>query len=216
MNTDQPTYQKLLHLVAQVISIVFYPMLIPTYGMILFCLAIRAQLFALPAGYCVIICVATLAFTCLIPLSLILFMFWRGQIPDLYISDARLRTMPYLYSIMGFVFWCWFVGKNMHAPRYLLWTAIGATIALVIVLIINRRWKISAHLAAMGGLLGGICSYALANNLLPLGLIIIVLGVSLGVMYARLYLNAHTALQVVGGYLLGILCTFIPNWLIYA
>ena len=216
MNTDQPTYHKLLRIVAQVVSIIFYPMLIPTYGMILFCLAVRAQLFALPVSYCVTICVATLAFTCLIPLSLILFMYWRGQIPDLYISNARQRTMPYLYSIVGFAFWCWFVGKNMHAPQYLLWTAVGATIALVIVLVINHWWKISAHLAAMGGLLGGICSYALAYGVFPLGLIAIVLGVSLGVMYARLYLNAHTALQVVMGYLLGVLCTVIPNWIIYA
>ena len=30
-----------------------------------------------------------------------------------------------------------------------------------------------------------------------------------------LHLNAHTPLQVVCGYLLGTLCTFIPNLIIY-
>jgi beta-lactamase regulating signal transducer with metallopeptidase domain len=42
-----------------------------------------------------------------------------------------------------------------------------------------------------------------------------ILIVSLLLMYARLYLNAHTPLQVVCGYILGIVCTFTPNLIIY-
>ena len=46
-------------------------------------------------------------------------------------------------------------------------------------------------------------------------LIIGILLVSLLLMYARLYLNAHTPMQVVCGYILGLICTFIPNLIIY-
>jgi membrane-associated phospholipid phosphatase len=35
-------------------------------------------------------------------------------------------------------------------------------------------------------------------------------------MYARLYLNAHTPMQVVCGFLLGLTTTFLPILIIYA
>jgi membrane-associated phospholipid phosphatase len=77
------------------------------------------------------------------------------------------------------------------------------------------KWKISAHLTGIGGLLGGVCSFALYYSTLPLGLVITILTASLILMYARLYLHAHTPLQVVCGLLLGILSTFIPNLIIH-
>jgi membrane-associated phospholipid phosphatase len=99
----------------------------------------------------------------------------------------------------------------MQLPVFLLLVVIGAMVALLAVTVINHWWKISAHLTGIGGLLGGICSFALSYSMLPMALIIIVLVLSLLLMYARLYLNAHTPLQVIGGYLLGLICTFIPT-----
>ena len=100
-------------------------------------------------------------------------------------------------------------------PAVWLIVAIGATVALLAVTIINRWWKISAHLTALGGLLGGVMSITLYYSVLPTPLIIGMLIVSLLLMYARLYLNAHTPWQVVCGYLLGIVLTFIPNLVVY-
>jgi membrane-associated phospholipid phosphatase len=99
----------------------------------------------------------------------------------------------------------------MKMPLFLLLVAIGAIVALLIVTIINSWWKISAHLTGIGGLLGGICSYALYSSSLPIGLICITLMLALILMYARLYLDAHTPMQVVCGFLLGLLATFVPN-----
>jgi membrane-associated phospholipid phosphatase len=84
-----------------------------------------------------------------------------------------------------------------------------------VVTITNLKWKISAHLTGIGWLLGGVCSFALYYSTLPLGLVITILTASLILMYARLYLHAHTPLQVVCGLLLGILSTFIPNLIIH-
>jgi membrane-associated phospholipid phosphatase len=112
---------------------------------------------------------------------------------------------------MAYVFWAYFVHQVLHLPILILLIAIGATLALVAVTVINHWWKISAHLTGVGGLLGGICSFALYYGYLPITLIIITLMWALILMYARLYLHAHTALQVVCGLLLGLLCTFIPN-----
>jgi membrane-associated phospholipid phosphatase len=139
----------------------------------------------------------------------------RGSISSLHIDNATERTTPYIYTLICFGFWCYFIGTILKMPFVWLIVAIGASLALLAVTIINHWWKISAHLTALGGLLGGICSISLYYNVLPSSLIIGILILSLLLMYARLYLNAHTPLQVVCGYILGIVCTFTPNLIIY-
>jgi len=212
MTQGEPTYKRLIHHGAKALSVLFYPLLIPTYGMALYCL-IMAEF--LPVRYSVTVCLATLFFTCFIPVSLILFMWWKKQIPDLYINNAKQRTTPYLYSILGFGFWTWFVIRTMHAPLFLQYVSVGATAALVAVTFINLKWKISAHLTGLGGLLGGICCFAYATQTWPIGFIIATLLLSLLLMFARIEQQAHTPEQVVAGYLLGLATTTIPYFCIH-
>jgi membrane-associated phospholipid phosphatase len=103
----------------------------------------------------------------------------------------------------------------MQLPLFLLIVVIGAIIALIIVTLINHFWKISAHLTGIGGLLGGVCSYAIYYSRMPFYLIISILLAALLLMYARIYLNAHTPMQVVCGFLLGIITTFLPTLIIF-
>jgi membrane-associated phospholipid phosphatase len=149
--------------------------------------------------------------TLIIPIILLLILKYRGQIDSLQIEDPTQRTLPYIYTLFCYGFWAYFLRVTLQLPVFLLLVVIGAIIALLAVTMINRKWKISAHLTGIGGLLGGICSFALNYSVLPLGLIMGVLALSLILMYARLYLNAHTPMQIVCGFLLGLLCTFIPT-----
>ena len=157
-------------------------------------------------------CIAgTAVLTLIIPIILLLFLWRKGYIDSLHIDNAKQRTTPYIYTLICYGFWAYFVRVTVKMPTFMLLVAIGAMVALLAVTIINHWWKISAHLTGIGGLLGGICSFALNYSILPLMLIIIVLLLSLLLMYARLYLHAHTPMQVVCGFLLGLLCTCIPT-----
>jgi len=207
---------NIIKIATQTLCILTYPLFMPTYGMILFCVSFSQHFMVLPIGYCFTVCIATLFFTCILPLSLILYMWKKGQVSDLYITNPKQRTMPYLYSIIGFIAWIFFIGKTMHAPSYLFVPAIGGTIALGLVTLINQYWKISAHLCGIGGLLGGILCYAMAIASWPILTVLIILIISLLLMYARIYLNAHSSGQVVAGYLLGLSCTTLPYWILYA
>lgn len=185
----------------------------PTYGIVLFCMAFSQQI-PLPAAYWLVSCIGTFFMTALIPLSLMIFRRLRGEISDISISNASERTPIYVYTIICYAFWSYFLYRVIHAPFVSL-IGIGATIALGLVLLINTRWKISAHLTGLGGLLGGILAYVYNYTLpLPMMAISIILGIALALMFARLYLNAHTSLQVVTGFLLGIIMTFTPTYLI--
>lgn len=185
----------------------------PTYGIVLFCMAFSQQI-PLPAAYWLVSCIGTFFMTALIPLSLMIFRRLRGEVSDISISNASERTPIYVYTIICYAFWSYFLYKVIHAPFVSL-IGVGATIALAVVLFINTHWKISAHLTGLGGLLGGILAYVYNYTLpLPMMAISIILGIALALMFARLYLNAHTSLQVVTGFLLGIIMTFTPTYLI--
>lgn len=207
--------QQFLTIISNAISILLYPLFIPSYGIGLYMAAMHGRTPQLPDTYIYVAIIGTFVLTALIPIILILILWKRGSISSLHIDNAKERTMPYIYSVICFGFWCYFVGVTIQMPMVWLLIAIGATVALLAVSIINRWWKISAHLTAMGGFLGGLCSLALYYSILPISLIIIVLMISLLLMYARLYLKAHTPSQVVAGYLLGIVLTFTPNLILY-
>ena len=207
--------QKIFNILSRTLSILMHPLFMPTYGMSMYMATMHTRWHEFPTIYIWVGIIGTFVLTSLIPIGLIYLLWKRGSISSMHIDNAKERTTPYIYALISFGFWCYFVVDVIQLP--LVWTcvAIGATVALLIVTIINHWWKISAHLTGMGGLFGGICSIALYYSIFPIALICCVLVISLFVMYARLHLNAHTPLQVVCGYLLGILCTFIPNLIIY-
>lgn len=202
-------FRQVLTTVAQAISILLYPLIMPTYGMLLFCWCM-SQLGTLPVGAWIVCVGFTLLLTLIIPVTAIMIRIRSGKVSDLYITLREQRTVPYLYTITCFTAWCYMLWAILHAPMYLVLIAVAATLALVAVLIINRWWKISAHLTGLGGLTGGVLGhYLIAGGgamLLPL----LLLGAALVLMYARLYLKAHSQLQVIFGYLLGLTFTFIP------
>ena len=155
--------------------------------------------------------IGTFILTCLLPITAIWIMMKKGDVKDLNIDNPRERTIPYLYSALGFGFWSYLLVQILHAPVFISCVAIGATLAIGLVAIINHWWKISAHLTGLGGLVGGVLTYCLGLGAYPTwGTLCLFLGLSWLLMWARLYLDAHTAAQVCTGWLLGMICTFVP------
>lgn len=199
-----------LYYISRTISAVLYPMFIPTYGMLIYFLALR-QFITYPTPLIWIGVLGTLLFTCLLPLSVILVMIRRGNLTDIYIRNPKQRTMPYIYSTICYGFWAYFCSSVMHLPQFIVLTAVGSAVVLLIVLLINRNWKISAHLTALGGLFGGMMSFSLSTGISATPALIGCSLAALLLMFARVYDESHTPLQVVCGYLLGTMATFLPN-----
>src|SRR5690606_34994874 len=120
---------------------------------------------------------------------------------------AKERRLPYLITV-GFYFLTYYLLKNAQLPNIYLLMLLGATLSVMLSLIINLSWKISAHLVGMGGLVGGILglSIRLGMNLIyPLAISILLTGL---IGYARLRLSSHSPAQVYIGFLVGFLCLF--------
>ena len=209
--------QKTLSILAKAYSILLHPLLLPTYGIILFLIDAVKIYDDIPTSIQTIAIAGTAFFTFVIPASIIFFLWKTKRIDSLNLDNPGQRTIPYVYTIIAYMFWIYFLISYVQLPLLLITISLCVIITLIAVTIINRTWKISAHLTGVGGLLGGICTYAFYAENVPYLLMFIVLMLALFLMYARLYLKAHTPLQVVGGFLLGLLCVLLPNLLlIYA
>lgn len=202
---------KLLHIVSTGLSILFYPLFMPFYGMLLYFFATHKTSIFLPV-YWIIAFTGTFFFTIFIPLCVILVQMRRKQISSIHIDNPKERTTPYIYTLCCYGFWCYFLHSILHISTAFFLSAVGATVALFLVLIINYHWKISAHLCGLGGLIGGMIAYSLSVGIFPSTLVVcLLLCAALLLMYARIYLKAHSDTQVVAGFLLGITITFFPS-----
>lgn len=207
--------QRILHILAKTCSILLHPLLMPTYGTALLLAALQKMYTNISPIYIAVILTGTFILTFVIPASIIFYLWKTNKIDSLHINNAKQRNIPYSYTIVSYIFWFIFVLLISQLPGSMTVICFGAFIALTATASINIKWKISAHLTGIGGLLGGISSFALFSNYVPVALILLVLFIALILMYARLYLNAHTPLQVVAGFLLGLLCVFGFSALIY-
>ncbi len=199
---------------ANILSVLFYPLFIPTYGMIFFCRAYSMHATPLPLVWQLVAIFGTFALTCAIPISAIWIMVRKGDIKDMQIENMHERTIPYLYTLFGFGCWSYFLFSILHAPLSISMISVGATVAIGLIALINRWWKISAHLTGTGGFVGGLMAYCLSIGAIPtIGTMTLFFGLSLLMMWARLRLNAHTDSQVSAGWLLGMICTFIPYYI---
>ena len=190
------------------ISLVFQPLLMPTYAM---ALLMNMDVFMpMPLIWRWIAIIGTFMFTGVFPALPIWLMMRRGDVKDLFISKREERTMPYLFSFMAYVFWALFLWRTLQFPTFIVAMGMGSAGSIFVIVFINMKWKISAHLAGMGGFCGGIFGvcYRLAMN--PLWLFGIILAISALVALSRIELKAHTPGQTLAGFAVGFILVFTP------
>lgn len=190
----------------QFISVIFQPLLIPSYGMLML---MNMSVFSiLPTSWRLVAVAGTFVFTALLPAVPIYLMYRRGEVSDAFISKRQERTMPYLFSFLSYFFWALFLWRTMQFPLFIVAMGVAAGLSIFIIVFINLKWKISAHLAGMGGLTGAVfgISYRMAIN--PLGLFILLFTISALVAISRIQLRAHSPLQLLAGFVLSFVLVF--------
>jgi hypothetical protein len=188
--------------IAQVLSVIFYPLFVPTYAFAIL-LTMPAYFSALmPPQAKWLVIGLVFSMTCIIPTLFIIIMIKSGIVTTTYLSKREDRTMPYIISITFFYLTFYVLKKLQISPVYY-YFMIGATMLNIIVMAVNFFWKISSHMASVGALAGMVVglSYFLGTNYFNLiALTVIMAGVT---GFARLKLQAHTPAQVYSGFVLG-------------
>ena len=201
-----------MRLFSNIISGMFHPLLMVTYGIVL---ALSFTYLAIyPPAMKLLLTGGAFLSTAIIPGVFIFMMVKNGAASDMELSNKHERVVPYLIFITS-VMVCAFYMYKMMLPFWFISLLLGTCIALIIALLINFFWKISAHAIGIGGLLGGIMGVARIHLINPYWAFIIVIILAGLIGTARLFLRKHTPMQVYAGFCLGFICTFVASFLSY-
>ncbi len=142
-------------------------------------------------------------FSFIFPVLNIFILYKLKKIPQITLSNQRDRTFPYLMTAL-FYFGLFYLMLDINIWTVIKISVVGAGLAILFTAIINLKYKISAHMVGVGGLLGVlICvSYLIKFNMTPFYILVIVLAGLLG--FARLKLEEHKPYQIYTGFLLGL------------
>ena len=195
-------FNKIMSNIARTASIVFHPLLIPTLG---FLLLFNSDFYfaLLPWNIKRFLLLVVILSTCVLPALSILLLAYNRKL-DLNMDKNTDRILPLILSSIFYYVGYLIIQKLPIFPifNFFLIASILVQIALIF---ITLRWKISAHSAAIGGLLGGFFALSFRQGENPVLIIISLILISGIVGTARLILGKHTSWQVYTGFLLGFL-----------
>jgi hypothetical protein len=146
--------------------------------------------------------------TVLFPLFSTLLLIRAGVVGDLTMPRRQERAIPYAMTLFYYAL-AWHVMRKTPFGDRLEPLFLGAFVALAFTALVTLRWKISAHMVGIGGLIGAVWATMRAFGTYDLGLLAVAL-VSAGALgTARLLTSDHTQGQVFAGAALGFCCTFL-------
>ncbi len=194
--------------ISHIISWVLSPVLIPTYAV--FTSLWITTLAVLPVGLRINVVLMTFLLTSIVPMLAIILLYKMKLISHPGLNNRKERYIPYVITAICYLGAAWYM-LRIHAPSWLYMFLIAGAIAAVVSCIVNIWWKISAHLAAMGGFVAllfrilsdGICIY---DIWIPISVAVLLTGM-LG--SARIQLHCHTFWQVIAGAANGFLWVYL-------
>lgn len=199
-----------MKLFANIISCLFNPLLMVTYGMIL---ALTFTYLAVyPPMMKLWLTAGVFLSTAVIPGLFIGLMIKKGAASDMELTNRSERSIPYLIFISSILI-CTFYLHKIMLPFWFISLLLGACIVLIAALIINFFWKISAHMLGIGGLLGGIMGISRLNMINPYWAFIIIFIIAGLLGTSRIFLQKHTPMQVYVGFCLGFAGTFSVSFM---
>ena len=200
-----------MNLFARIISIILQPIFIPLYGFILLT-EYDSVLSNLPISAKSLIWLIVFLSTGIFPALIIGIGIKYGVITDTFVSNRHQRPIPFFLTFLGYLFGAYWLNRVGLSTFYIA-PIIGASVAILIMLPINYFWKISAHLSAMGGLCGGVFTFAMIYGTAPILFLVCLILLSGILSWSRIELKAHTLGQVCCGWLNGFLSVTI-GWLL--
>ena len=214
----------LLRRMAQAVSLIFHPLLIITY-MLMILLAVNPYLFGVNRwSDSKTIIIGVFASSFILPVTAVFLMKKLGMVETWSMAHRQDRIGPFIATGIFYLWIFLSVKDNNIVPRAFGMCVLGATISLFIMFVVNIFFKISLHAAGMGGLIGMIYitmrvfSYNTFSMNLPfVGAcnvstnLVLLLGILCAglVGTARLLLHAHTLREILAGFVVGFLMQFV-------
>lgn len=189
---------------AKTISILFHPLLIPSYFTLLIFNLNNYISLLIPAGAKLVIFSLIFITTFIFPTIFILIIKRKGLIKSLLMESREERVYPYTIAAI-FNFSAFYMIKQIQIPEEYYLLLLGSGALILICLVINFNTKISAHMVGAGGLTGALIGISMRLNIDLVVLIVLAILCSGLIGFARLKLNAHKPFQIYLGFICGMI-----------
>ncbi|MEE0997711.1 MAG: hypothetical protein U0L74_10155 [Paludibacteraceae bacterium] len=147
-------------------------------------------------------------FAALLPMLTIFVLSKLNVIDNMKLNNASDRILPYSCTILSFMV-CTILLYRIYMPAFIYKTMFASSIAILICLILNFKWKISSHTTSIGCLFGGLLLASLKMMAFPSVWIYSVILAAGLISSARLYLRKNTEEQLLGGFVIGSASTLL-------
>ncbi len=194
--------------IARILSMVFHPTLMPTYGVLIYFYLQSAMGLDYPLKVKVFLLLFIFLTTFTLPLFLTFIMLRLKIINSLEMHTRSERIIP-LFVTATLYYITFYSLKSTGFFLDLQLFMLGTTILILLTVFINYFIKISIHMIGIGGISGAIIALAFTYkiNLIHLISITVIFSGLLG--YARLKTGAHKEFQIYSGYLTGFTVMFL-------
>ena len=186
---------------ANMISVVFHPLMMPLYGILI--------IFSAPTLFGFIpLTVKKLLFLIVfidnlcLPLSLMAYLHYRKLIKSYVIDNREERVLPLVLTTF-FYFVTVYIFIRYRIPVFIKSFMLAAAIISTVVMIINFWFMISIHAAGAGALLALVLVLSFRMQTPLTWFLIPVILIAGAVISSRLFLNSHTPREAWSGFLLG-------------
>ena len=205
-----------MNLLSKVISVVFQPLFLPIYAFLLYVtidhhstFLIRSEQASLQFNYILSI---QILLSVIIPIGSLYVMYRSKIITSMSIPDRKERIPIFIITLFYYLLAYYFLRKihvtNLDFLGAFMSFLTGCIILTGLSLMITFFWKISIHAIGISGLAGAFLGFSEllfpvlnADEMIIINILLLLL---IGVVCsARLYLKAHSFLQIIGGITLG-------------
>jgi hypothetical protein len=192
------------------ISAIFHPLLMATYACLLLFFAFKNTVFELMTASATKwqITLTVCAFTFVLPVLNIYLMYKLRRVNTLTLSDQSERTFPYIMTAI-FYFGLFYLFYDLRIWESIKLFVLCAGTGILLTAIINLKYKISAHMVGIGGIVGMMISLSLLLRYDLFVFILVAVFISGIIGWARILLEEHKPSQVYTGFLLGLFCQIV-------
>jgi hypothetical protein len=191
---------------AQLISFILHPVLIPTLGfLLLFNSGFYFSIITWEAKRFVLMIV--LFSTGILPLLTMALLAINPKF-EMSFETGSQRAIPLLISSVSYYLGYFLLNRINGYPVFKIFL-IASVLVIVLLLILSLKWKISSHMAAMGGLTGALLALCFRTGTNPVWAVVSAVVASGLVATARLMLEKNKLWQLEAGYALGFVTLYL-------
>jgi membrane-associated phospholipid phosphatase len=194
---------------SKIISAIFQPLLMPTY--VIICILFDDCLSDIDSWYKWFVVGVVFGMSAFVPILSIFVMKSLGIVSNIQLNNQRERTLPYCVTFLCYTATIYILHISLF-PDYIVNIFIGSAISIALLTVINKLFtKISAHMCGIGGGIAALLvvqkmEYSETNYFFILISISFLIAGLIG--SSRLKLKAHTPIQILLGFLLGIFSVY--------